>query len=328
MAHVDSKGMVRGTAGPVVYRGYRGKNIIQGKPRTFKQTQESIKASTEFGLSSSAAAVIRRAFEPAYIHRDGAAVSRSTQLVYRALRSSLSGSMGQRDLHDANLQELIGMDFNADSKLNEMLQVGHSVSKDAEGNVQVTLGSFDPAQDIRKTAGTPKRASLYRIRLTLVALDFRQEYLEYLDLQDVDVRNGQTMQEQTIMLKGTADPGCMMLLSMTLLMYGQMERTGEYVLLNNKSFSPCALIGAFQATEPSLRTAEPIQLSKEAYPDRYMKMQEMGYAGNLLLKELYRILQKNPAKARNTTTVKKTEGVPKDSKPLPELGKKLSFKKA
>lgn len=168
---------------------------------------------------------------------------------------------------------------------------------------------------------------MYRIRLMLVAFDFRQEYLEYLDMQDMDVRNGQTMSEQIIKLKGTADPNCMMLLSMSLLMYGQMERTGEYVLLNSKSFSPCALIGAFQAPEPSIRTAEPLQLSQEAYPERYTKIQEMGYAGNLLLRGLHRILQKNPAKARNTFPVKKTESVPKDSKFLPQLGKKLSFKK-
>ncbi|PRY51611.1 hypothetical protein B0I27_107199, partial [Arcticibacter pallidicorallinus] len=41
MAKVDKKGIVRGTAGSVVYRGYREMNIIQGKPRKFEQTSAS-----------------------------------------------------------------------------------------------------------------------------------------------------------------------------------------------------------------------------------------------------------------------------------------------
>lgn len=320
MAHVDSKGMVRGTAGSVVYRAYRNKNIIQGKPGKFKQTTESIKASTEFGLSSSAAAVIRRAFEPAYIHRDGEAASRSTQQVYQSLRNSLTGMRGQRDLHDANLQDLLGMNFNAGSNLNEVLHISHTVSKDEEGNMQVRLTSFNPSQDIRKAAGIPLRASLYRIRLTLIAFDFRQEYLEYLDIQDVDVHTGNRMNEQVIKLKGTEEPGCMMLLSLSLLMYNQMERTGEYVLLNNKNFSPCAIIGTFQSTEPSARTADPINISIEAYPIRYLKMQEMGYAGNQLLRGFQkRLKNKQDQQSKHLKP-------PQNKEPLPVIiGKKHFF---
>ncbi|MGV3706050.1 MAG: hypothetical protein ACO1NU_11800, partial [Arcticibacter sp.] len=146
MAIIDHKGAVRGTAGSVVYRRYRNKNIIQGKPRKFKQTPESVRASTEFGLSSSAAAVIRRGFEPAFIFRDGEAVARTTKQVYQALRSSLTGNIGERDLHDADLQQLVGMDFNGDSKLAEVLQIPHELKRDEEGNITVTIGRFHPAK--------------------------------------------------------------------------------------------------------------------------------------------------------------------------------------
>ena len=285
MASIDNKGRVRGTAGSVVYRMYRGKNIVQGKPRRVKQTKESIRASTEFGLSSSAAAVIRRAFEPAYIHRDGEAVSRSTRQVYQSLRNSPTGSAGQLDLHDANLQDLLGLDFNGSSKLSEVLQVSHRVHRDAEGNLEVSLGRFNPREDVRPSAGSPQKASRYRIRLMVVAFDFRQEYLEYLDIQDLDVNRTQVMEEQTIRLNAQADPGCIVMLSMSLLMYDEVAHTGEYVLLNNKGFSPCAIIAAYQSAVPSASTANPISISIEAYPDRYRKMQEMGYEGNRLLRE-------------------------------------------
>jgi len=319
MAIVDHKGAVRGTAGSVVYRTYRNKNIIQGKPSKFKQTAESVRAATEFGLSSSAAAVIRRAFEPAFIHRDGEAVSRTTAQVYRALRSGVAASAGQRDLHDAGLQELVGMDFNGNSKFAEVLQLSHAVERDEEGTITVSLGSFNPRKDLRKAAGYPKSASRYRIRLMAVAFDFRKEYLEYLDLQDVDIPDGQISTGETIRLKAQADPGCMVLVSMSLLLYNEIGRTGEYVLLNNKGFSPCAIIAAYPADEPSPADAIPLSISEEAYPERCNNMQEMGYEGNRLLKRLARRLPPVPG-ASGT----KTKPAPNTADRLP--GGKISFR--
>ena len=318
MASIDHKGKIRGTAGSVVYRMYREKNIVQGKPGKIKQTKGSIRASTEFGLSSSAAAVIRRAFEPAYIHRDGEAVSRSTRQVYRSLRNSPTGSAGQRDLHDAHLQDLVGMDFNGSSKLSEVLQISHRVTRDAEGNLEVSLGRFNPREDVRPAAGAPQKASRYRIRLMVVAFDFRQEYLEYLDIQDLDVQRTKVMEEQTIRLNAQADPGCIVMLSMSLLMYDEVAHTAEYVLLNNKGFSPCAIIAAYQSTVPSASTASPVSISIEAYHDRYRKMREMGYEGNRLLRELEKRIGKMAIKRTSPSTIR-------ERSPLIKLGEKITF---
>jgi len=318
MAKIDNKGGIRGTAGSVVYRMYRGKNIVQGKPRKIKQTKETVRASTEFGLSSSAAAVIRRAFQPAYIHWDGEAVTRTTGQVYLSLRNSLTGCIGQRDLHDANLQDIVGMDFNGSSPLSEVLQISHSVCRDAEGNLEVTLGRFNPREDVKKAAGYPKRASRYRIRLMAVAFNFRQEFLEYLDMKDLDVLGSQIMEAQTITLNTKADPSCIVMLSMSLLMYDQVGHTGEYVLLNNKGFSPCAIIAAYQSPEPAPNTADPIRLSKEDYPDRYMKIHEMGYDGNRLLRELKKRIGKIAVKHPTPSTIKKKPS-------LIKLRQKISF---
>src|SRR5690606_11871598 len=142
-------------------------------------------ASAEFGMSSSTAPVIRRAFEPAYIHRDGTAVSRSTQSVYRCIRSSATAAIGQRDLHDGNLDELIGLDFNDESKLNQVFQVSHHVKKLEDGTLRVTLGAFNSNTSIRRTANLAQRYYKCRIRLMLVAFNFREEYLEYLDVKDI-----------------------------------------------------------------------------------------------------------------------------------------------
>ncbi|WP_170827295.1 hypothetical protein [Arcticibacter eurypsychrophilus] len=47
MATIDNKRMVHGTAGSVIYREYRGKNIIQGKAKAFKQPEKTIRSATE-----------------------------------------------------------------------------------------------------------------------------------------------------------------------------------------------------------------------------------------------------------------------------------------
>ena len=165
--------MVRGTAGSVVYRRYRDMNIIQGKPSKFKQTSESIRASTEFGLSSSTAAVIRRAFQPAYVHHDGQAVSRSTQLVYRGIRGSLTGQVGERDLHDADLKSIIGMEFNNNSRMSDVLQVSHRVERDAQGRISVLMGALNAKTDLRVPLSINKVVSKYRIRFSLIGFNFR-----------------------------------------------------------------------------------------------------------------------------------------------------------
>lgn len=157
MAKVDRKGTVRGTVGPVVYRGYRDMNIIQGKPRSFKQTAASIKTSTEFGLSSTTAAVIRQAFQPAYIHRDGEAASRSTQLAYRSIRGSSNTVVGQRDLHDADLNCLTGLEFNIHSKVSDVLQSSYRMEKNSEGSVRVLLARIDAKRIFVSLPGLIKR---------------------------------------------------------------------------------------------------------------------------------------------------------------------------
>ncbi|MGV3704871.1 MAG: hypothetical protein ACO1NU_05785 [Arcticibacter sp.] len=319
MAIIDHKGAVRGTAGSVVYRTYRNKNIIQGKPRKFKQTQESVRASTEFGLSSSAAAVIRKAFEPAFFYRDGEAVSRTTAQVYRALRSSLAATAGERDLHDADLQQLAGMDFNGNSKLAEVLPVSTAATRNEQGDITVNLPAFCPRTDLRKITGFPKSAYRYRIRLMAIAFDFRKEYFEYLDMQDVDIEGGEKMPETSIMLKAQADPACMVLVSMSLLLYAEVGRTGEYVLLNSKAFSPCAIIAAYPADEASPADVSCIILSEEAYPERCHNIQVMGYEGNRLLRKLAKQLPLKPQ-----VTASDVKPAPGTADRLP--GGKISFK--
>lgn len=327
MAKVNSKGIVSGKVGPVIYRRYRDMNLIQGRPRKFVQRQNSIRASAEFGLSSSAAAVIRRAFAPAYIHRDGTAVSRSTQLVYRCIRNSATGAVGQRDLHDGSLDELIGMDFNADSKLSQVLQVSHTVNKLDDGTLSVTLGAFNSRTAIKRPASMAKRGYKCRIRLMLVAFNFREEYLEYLDVKDIDFYNYKDIPEQTVQLKGTSDQSCIQILSMSLMLYDQMSHTGDNVLLNSRSFSPCSIIAAFQAEKPSPATADAANLFTATFQDRIERMAPMGYDGNEIMRKLKRRIPGEAERKFENRELPNGQLTRLNDKLDPELRRKISFKK-
>ncbi|PRY53865.1 hypothetical protein B0I27_103338 [Arcticibacter pallidicorallinus] len=308
MAKVDKKGIVRGTAGSVVYRGYREMNIIQGKPRKFEQTSASIQASTEFGLSSTTAAVIRQAFEPAYVHRDGEAVSRSTQLVYRGLRNSLRGSVGQRDLHDADLESLIGMDFNMKSRLSEVLQVSQRVERDEEGRLSVFMGALNAKTDLKVPLSISKAVSKYRLRFTLIGFNFRREYYEYLEVKDVEFRWQGKLEAREIRFETLPEADQLLMLSVSLLAYSETRMEEGYVLLNSKEFSPCSIIAAFHAEEPGEYPAGPVNMNLDAAQQvRGASINNMCYEGNRLLRDQERRKGRLPAKTSAQTKGYKKE---------------------
>ncbi|EOR96691.1 hypothetical protein ADIARSV_0114 [Arcticibacter svalbardensis MN12-7] len=302
MATIDNKGMVHGTAGSVIYRAYRGKNIIQGKSKAFKQTEKTKRSATEFGLSSSAAAVIRAAFEPAYFFKDGTAAYRSTQLVYRSILNNVSGEKGKRDLHDGDLSFLKGFDFNANSKLHEVLQINHEVSKSAEGVVSVTLGSLNTKTEIKRPKNASGAYMKHRIRLMLVAFNFREEYYENLGVKDIDMEGYQNIEGQVITFTEAVPEDCLAIVSMSLILYSPICQTNESILLNSTTFSPCAIIGTFQSEKPSDYPTKEVDTQLSDYPGREEKIKVMFYKGNIMMLGLHSNINKQAISA-----IKKTE---------------------
>ncbi|EOR95412.1 hypothetical protein ADIARSV_1413 [Arcticibacter svalbardensis MN12-7] len=320
MASIDNKGMIHGTAGSVIYREYRGKNIIQGKAKAFKQTEKTKRSATEFGLSSSSAAVIRTAFEPAYFFKDGTAAYRSTQLVYRSILNNVTGEKGKRDLHDGDLSFLQGLDFNANSKLHEVLQMNHEASKSANGVVSVTLGSLNTQTDIKRPKNASGAYMKHRIRLMLVAFNFREEYYENLGFQDLDIEGYQIIEGQVITFTEPVPEDCLALVSMSLMLYSTIAQTNESILLNSKEFSPCAIIGTFKSEKPSEYPIKDVDTQPSNYPGREEKIKGMFYKGNLLMLGLVNKISKMTISSSRKQQVNKI---------IPDLilTGKVSFKK-
>jgi len=148
------------------------------------------------------------------------------------------------------------MDFNVKSRLNEVLQVSQRVERDEQGRISVFMGSLNAKTDIRVPLSISKAVNKYRVRFSLIGFNFRQEYYEYLEVKDVELRKHGQLEAQEIRFETQPEADQLLMLSVSLLAYSETRMEEGYVLLNSKEFSPCALIAAYAAEEPGYKFLE------------------------------------------------------------------------
>jgi hypothetical protein len=286
MAIIDNKGIIRGAVGPSVFRHSRGKNIIQSKPGKYKQTAASIASSAEFGLINSSAAIIRHAFEPAYRYYDGRVVGRMTSAVGRSVRSAAGTICGQRDLHDGDLSYLLGTEFNKNSLLKDVLPVQPQISRDDSGAVVVQMPALNMKTDLKLSRELMYKGYKMKVRFLLIAFNFRESYYEFIDSQDLEYLLSKNAGARELTLSGDIPQGCMLLLSMSVSLYGCNALDEGFVLLNSKAFSPAALVAAWQ--EPGII---PLEKATTGPAEERPRQVVIDYAGYQLLKGLQKRIE-------------------------------------
>lgn len=327
MAIIDHKGFVRGTVGPSVFRKYREKNIIQSKPRKHKLTANTLTSAAEFGLISSAAATMRYAFEPAYGYSDGKLNGRAFSAISKCIRNSSGTISGQRDLHDADLSYLEGLEFNMNSPLSETFLIKPQISKTDEDKIIISMPALDMRSTFKKPRSLARKGNLLRIRFLLVAFNYRQNFFEYIDNQETDYFEYKMAESRTIIMNGSAPEGCLLMLSMSLSLYGDNILDKSRVLLNSTEFSPSAIIATWQ-NDPTPLHMDPAPAEEAKDYRSYM-----DYAGNRLIAELPRRIARfarpdKTGKGSGTYTSAKTKVRPPEQfteKPNIQVGKRISF---
>jgi|GEM_PF-551885 len=289
MAIIDIKGGIHGTAGSVVYRSYRGMNIVQGRPRRFKQTQASQEAAGEFGLISQASKIIREAFRPFYHHfHDGGMVNRMTAAVSRSIRGSRSRERGDRDLHDGELSFLEGLEFNEDSKFSQVLQVKPQVRRNEKGQVSISLPQIDPRRDFVTPFKGHYKVTGYRLSFVLVGFNFREEFYEYIGEKKISMESSGLNAARQLVFDQEVPKGCLLLvLGMLECMAANIYKY-EQEPLNSREFNPVSLIAAFQSEDEaeegygeSRALANLEEATASGIPPRTQIM--TGYRGNSIL---------------------------------------------
>jgi hypothetical protein len=282
MAIQDSRGRIRGRIHNIVYRVVGGENILQGRPRNVKQTAATKASGLEFGLASSAACVIRQAFSPVYQWYDGGMINRCTQAVLKSIRGSRSKPRGERDLHDGDAGCLEGFQFNAASPLGEVLAVRPRVSKDEAGKLSISLPSFKEYGDVKG----PKDPSLFKLRLLVIAFNFKEGCYEYLRYEELEFGRSAVIEARTWEVDTSSVPGNLVLVSMSLDFYGRDSLTGDSSM-NSKECSPAEIIGAFHIHETvNIRKEEIREAAGEPSP---VKKRMNNYHGPEIFRKMAKV---------------------------------------
>ncbi|WP_207535798.1 hypothetical protein [Desertivirga arenae] len=252
MAVIDKKGVLHGSVSNIVYRSWRDLNVVQMKPHKVKQTLSSKEASLEFGLCSSTARIIRKAFKWAYKGYDGAMINRCTSAVRKAVSASAK-ERGERDIHDGDMSFLKGFQFNNNSPLDKVLRVRASAQLSQDKKVSIHL----PAVTINDIKGC--NAAYYILRFTVVAFDFRSRVFSYVSTKDIKIGSRDSYAGGNIELDEVVPEGRLVAVSMSIHAYDQVF-IGEMETTNSSQRSPAELLNVWQLPLPE--TSDAMQTPK------------------------------------------------------------------
>ena len=238
MAILNAKGFLKGGIGELVFRNFRGKQVIQAKPKKSTPTAGSVGSSLEFGLCSASAKVMREAFGAVVSGYDGAMINRFNGVVRNSLTACRNKVCGERDLHDADLSFYHGFQFNQNSPVDKVLEIKPKAEMDEDCRLRLTIPSFS-ADEILGI-----KSYYFKIRFLAISFDFKAECYRYHRVKDIRLKGAERFEGEELELDLEVPKGRMLLLSMSLHAYS-VNNLGEEVNLNTTQWNPAEIIGGW-----------------------------------------------------------------------------------
>jgi hypothetical protein len=276
MAIIDNRGRLHGRVGNTVYRTVGNTSIVQIKPSRVKQTLSTKESAMEFGLASNCGRILREIYATFASNSDGRMINRLNAVLLKCIKDS-ERERGERDLHDGHPGHLQGFQFNAHSPLEEALAVSPVCTMES-ARIRVNLPEF-------KENGQLQQVRFGRrcvLRMMLVAVNFRENYYEYLSYKDIAIDRGETIPGQDWMPEVALPAGSMVLASVSLHYFGLKDVAGDAQQINSKEFSPAEIIGVFAITDVEPSVAENVAT------DENRRHPLSNYYGQEILKEIAR----------------------------------------
>ena len=163
MARIDKDGLIRGKIGDLVYRNYRGKQIVQRVADETKTSEKVKKNNTEFGYASSKESSIRNFFiEQLELINDGNLHNRHRKVLYELLIHNHSKEANHRKLIDGNPKQYIGLNFNVNSKWEDVMPYYLPINEE-ENKLTISIPEFYTKSFQQKV----KQLSFDHLKLTL-----------------------------------------------------------------------------------------------------------------------------------------------------------------
>ena len=143
MAKVDPKGNLRGTIGPISTRVLDGKNIVQQKSVSQKQSANTKKTAKVFGYASHYSKLIRLALcDIIGKNHDRELFRRFTSTTYKLLQNNAETPLEERTFFNTDMQGLIGFDLNSHSPFLDFCTLPIRVETKDPNTLALILDSF------------------------------------------------------------------------------------------------------------------------------------------------------------------------------------------
>lgn len=244
---------IKGAVGSVVFREYRGSQIIQGNPKIIKghRTEGTKKAAKTFGKASKLAGGIRWGL--GYIcHKfyDGTMIYRFNAEILRCLNGAKDPETQLFHFNAHSFRSLAGFEFNAGSMVKNNFFVQPTVTT-ADTRLLVTIPDIKIPIDLKWPIERPKCCKLLVVT-SMIDLNNGRTDLGKPQVMDItysykpNVVPGQTFEFEVV-------PGCLCITAISL-QYVEETFIGDNTI-NSKSFNPGAILHAYIADgviDPSL----------------------------------------------------------------------------
>lgn len=240
MAKFDGK-FLTGVVGPVVYKKYRNMQLVTAKSTLTKkkQTENTKKAATQFGISSALAEQFRRdATGIITDFYDGTMVYRFRTDVQKALRQAFDAQSETYHFTSNSFDRLNGFEFNVDSPVMD----NFFVQPEQTINGSILTIRF-PEMYISKDMKFPGKASFCLLNIAVGMYDLTYGNRTMCPVQSIKIPNDS---ENNVLpaqeLNFEIEPGCLCI-SMFSFQFIQKTFSGN-LIINSKNFNPVAVFRA------------------------------------------------------------------------------------
>jgi len=279
MATQDKNGKIKGKFNNVVYRELDGKQVLQIAPARVKQTYATKLNALEFGLASAQASVLRNFLRRVYEEADGKMAARLTAAVAACIRASAK-DIGERDLHDADLDPLKGFSFNTNAPFERLVAVSPSYRVFPDGRFEFSLPPFNVMKDIHYPPDYIRYHPSFLIAVT--AFHFRKEYARLIDKEVFDFKNIDQQVEIEWSSSRRLPKGAIVIVTFSL-RYQSTNWAGQRIQIKDKAFYPTVILDAFHVTD------EMATLGEEAgFANPTTHIVEFGTNANHILQDIQR----------------------------------------
>lgn len=248
MARLDGK-FIRGTAGPSVYKKYRGKQVITSKSDGGKQTKATKLAASSFGLAASLAKSIRDNLDPVITKFfDGPMVNRlNTDLIY-VMGQVYNPETEVFTFNTESFSRLAGFEFNMDSPVRDIFFAQPELTVNA-----TTLSIRIPEIHLPHELKFPKDGRKCILGLAVGMHDLKHGKMTLSPIQTSSI--DWTFDPFTVPAAAfdfEIEPGCLCIPVISM----QFVRTtfAGIMVVNTKAFNPVAVLKAFIADGETEKT--------------------------------------------------------------------------